>query len=119
MVRARAVLMGPGTSVLPAPDVAVSQYVGRLYTWWYGVCASTSPMRRRRGLAWCCQRQPSKAGHGGLSSGRVTSTSISSVDANELLWQAIATSASIHCQPSSMFRHPGVFFQWRGSVVAA
>ena len=47
--------------------------------------------------------------------------SITSVDADELLWQAIATSASIHCQPSSMFRHPDVFyfFQWRGSVVAA
>jgi hypothetical protein len=44
------------------------------------------------------------------------------MDSNdELRWQAIATSASIYCQPSSMSRHPDVFyfFQWRGSVVAA
>jgi len=83
------VLMGSGT----APDVASVSvgctHGGMVSAHRYRRCAAGVDAGRGAASLDC---QPSKAGHGGLSSGRVTPTSISPVDADELLCQAIATS---------------------------
>ena len=69
--------------------------------------------------AWAGVVLPAQQGGAQRPEFRPRDADVHILDADEAALAGYSDERVVLCQPSSIFRQPGVFLQWRGSVVAA